>query len=112
MLQDNFIPYLLSNYQCDNLKSLFSDEMTRNGLINSAVFFIESNGNFRRKSRLNFFLSSLSTLFNELIFIKYPNPYIQRVYPFTSLMDDICERLIDKGIILNNSESYPSINEE
>jgi len=50
ILRDWFIPFLLNNYQCKNLKSLFSDEMTRNGLINSAIFFIEVNENKRSKS--------------------------------------------------------------
>lgn len=112
ILRDNFIPYLLSNYQCNDLKSLFCDEMTRNGLINSAIYFIEHNENIRRISRLNFYLSSLSSLFNELLFEKYPNPNIQRLYPFTGLVEDICARLNEHGIMLGDSESYPSVSQE
>lgn len=112
MLRDNLIPYLLLNYQCDNLKSLFCDEMTRNGLINSAMYFIEHNENIRRISRLNFYLSCLSSLFNDLLFEKYPNPNIQRLYPFTCLTDDICRKLNENGITLSDSESYPSVNQE
>lgn len=112
ILRDNFIPFLIKNYPCHDLKSLFTEEITKNGLIDSAVFFIENNENIRRKSRLNFFLSALYAFFSELVFEKYPNPTIQKYHSFTILIDDICEKLAEKGIILSESESYPSINDE
>ena len=110
MLRDYFIPYLLNNYQCKNMSSLFREEMTPNGLIDAAVFFIKSNENIRSKSRLNFFLSALTTLFNDFLFEKYPNPNIQKIHSFANLSDDICLKLIQNGITLNEKERNISRN--
>lgn len=112
ILRDYFIPYIIENYQCNNLKSLFCDEITKNGIIQSAIYFVKHNENIKYKARLSFFLNALSTLFTKIIFEEYPNPNIRKIHPFTNLMDEICNSLSCDGIELYDSEQYPCITDE
>lgn len=112
ILRDSFIPFLLNEYRPTTLKSLFCEELTKNGLIESAVYFVDKNENIRSESRLRTYLSVLSTLFSTFLFEQYPNPNLQKISSFTSLLDNVCDRLKEKGIVLDTPEANPSIEDD
>lgn len=43
MLKNYFVPYLMDNFSCSNLKSLFCEEITRNSIIQAAVYYVKTN---------------------------------------------------------------------
>ncbi|EOS23396.1 hypothetical protein C806_02901 [Lachnospiraceae bacterium 3-1] len=63
MLKNYFVPYIIENYSCNNLKSLFCEEITRNGIIQSGVYYVMNNENVSAKSRLIYFLNALDSFF-------------------------------------------------
>lgn len=112
MLKKYFVPYIIENYSCHNLKSLFCEEITRNGIIQSGVYYVMKNENVSAKSRLIYFLNALDSFYSNTLFEMFPNPNIRGIYPFTNLQNEIVEILNRKGIQLNNKRQYPPIDDE
>ncbi len=112
MLKNYFVPYIIDNYSCNNLKSLFCEEITRNGIIQSGVYYVMHNENVSAKSRLIYFLNALDGFFYNSLFEIFPNPNIRGIYPFTSLQDEIVKILNKKGIYLYDKKQNPPIDDE
>ena len=112
MLKNYFVPYIIDNYSCNNLKSLFCEEITRNGIIQSGVYYVMHNENVSAKSRLIYFLNALDSFWQNTLFEMFPNPNIRGIYPFTSLQDEIVKILNKKGIYLYDKKQNPPIDDE
>lgn len=112
MLKNYFVPYLMDNFSCSNLKSLFCEEITRNGIIQAAVYYVKTNENITSKSRLIYYLNALDSIYSSILFEKYPNPNIRNIYPFTNLLDDVIKILKNDDIVLNEIEQNPPIDDE
>lgn len=112
MLKNYFVPYLLENFQCSNLKALFCEEITRNGIIMAAVYYVKTNENITSKSRLIYYLNALDSIYSSILFEKYPNPNIRNIYPFTNLLDDVIKILKKDNIVLNEIERNPPIDDD
>ncbi len=112
MLKNYFVPYIIKNYSCNNLKSLFCEEITRNGIIQAGVYYVMHNENVSAKSRLLYFLNALDSFYSNLLFEVYPNPNIRGIHPFTNLQKEVVDILMENGIHLNDKKQYPPIDDE
>jgi integrase len=111
-LRDYLIPYILEtkskNFELDRL---FKDEFTRNDIIKSTVYYINTNENVESISAIDDFLIALNQLFDLVLFTKYPNANLVALTPFTGLWEEVNTELEEMGIKLNPRESDPAIND-
>lgn len=112
MLKNYFAPFLMQKYNCNSLKALFCEEITRKGIIEAITYYVIENENISSKSRLLYYVYCLDGFYSKIIFKKFPNPNIKDIYPFTNLITEVLEILKGKGIVLNEKESCSPIDEE
>lgn len=55
-LRDYLVPYLENQYCNSDLAMLFTNEFTRNDIINSTIYYVEKNENVQRISAVDDFL--------------------------------------------------------
>lgn len=111
-LRDYFVSYIETNYADYNLKEIFQNEFTKTDVINSSIYYVENNTNVQRISAIDDYLIALNRLFDELLFIKFPNPTLIQLKPFKSLSKIVKNKLEDLNISLLDKEAYPPINDE
>ncbi len=112
ILKNEFTEFVLQFYTCCDVKQLFKEEITKNGIIQSAVFYLQQNENRRSISRLKYYLNVVDKFFEQVIFPQYQNPNIRDIFPFTSLFNAILDELKGKDIVLREEEKNPPIDDE
>lgn len=109
-LRDYLVPYIIENKHNESVVDrIFKDEFTRNDIINATIFYVKENQNVDSLSAIDDFLIAVNRLFDELLFERFPNPTLMKFKPFSSLSNEIQEKLSKEGIILKEREVFPAI---
>lgn len=109
-LRDYLIPYIIQEKGKDfDVDRIFKDEFTRSDIVNATIYYVIKNQNVESISAVDDYLIALNRLFDQLLFEKYPNPTLMKFKPFSSLSNEIQNKLAEKGISLRTKEVNPSI---
>lgn len=121
-IRDYFIKYIDGVIQSspykDRVKLFFENVFNREHIVDSAVFYVETNmpkgeepnSNDRSESSVDEFITAFNQFYELVLSKEYQNPTIKSLTPFAkNLREEIIERVEKDDFVLISKKSYPAI---